>query len=1054
MLRRRSSWLEIWRQTPTGLILDTHKRIQLHGRITMLQSVSFGPSKRSHLFVSTANRQYFTLSWNLDTDKLETQQTFEDVTEPSMRDSQTLQRCIVDPTGTFYALMLYEGCVSLMRQKRGKRLDWSLDAPEQIRITELDVKASAFMYSQDQYPRMAILHQSGRERKLELNIYQVWDGKSYSSFEKTQREHTLAIKDGGSTQVIPVPHGEEAGVKRRHVSRTYSDSSARKKPALGGVIVVGETMLQYYDPESKSSEIYALKEASMFVSWTALDDLRFLLADEYGGLHLLTIIADGNKISNMEVIKMGQVSQPTAMIPLGNDMLFIGSHIGDQQLWKLNCPTNKVPYIELLQELDNMGPVLDFSIMDLGHPGVEVGATTKTQEFSSGQARIVAGCGVYESGSLQSIRSGVGLDDFGMIGEMDNVKGIFALHVEKLNVASSIVDDTLVISSKAGTRVFRIYKDGVLEELAEFMNFPMDEETLLAKNIGAGILHVSPTTVRIIDPDGMVMSMWGDDDNRKAKDRITSVSANESTVLLCFGGSHLVALDLKNDLASRPMHFEDGEQVACIHIPSIPRAPVAFVGFWNRDYVSIISLMKLKTISSTPLNSTDPAAIPRELLMAHLLPKETSNPTLLVSMSDGVIISLPVQLTGSIYSVNWSLGPPSSIALGTQQASLKLIPSDNPEIETVFATCELSTLIHAPGGRVTYSSVDAQGAVVVAPLNAVYYPRSVVIASDKEVKISVLDGEKGTHVRKLPLGETVRRLAYCSSKRVFGVGAIKRQIKDGMEEVGSEFRVVDEIAWKVIGKPLKLGYKGNAEMVESVIVTQFDVAYGEPQERFVVGTSFLEPAEDRSGGRLLVIGLDRKKSPYLIAQHTLKGSCNRLGIVDGKIVAALTKQTTLWEYEETSKTAGELKMVTSLRAPSTPIDLAVNGNSIAITDLMKSVSILEYKRGEKGLPSTLTEVARDWDNRWGTAVGHLEGNTYVGADGTGNLKVLKHNPRKEVLPYEQEVVDNNKLENVGEYHLGENVTAIKSFQVKAAENAVVIPRASLSTVRLHSPLRF
>ena len=47
----------------------------------MLQSVSFGPSKRSHLFIGTANRQYFTLSWNMDMDKLETQQTFEDVTE-------------------------------------------------------------------------------------------------------------------------------------------------------------------------------------------------------------------------------------------------------------------------------------------------------------------------------------------------------------------------------------------------------------------------------------------------------------------------------------------------------------------------------------------------------------------------------------------------------------------------------------------------------------------------------------------------------------------------------------------------------------------------------------------------------------------------------------------------------------------------------------------------------------------------------------------------------------------------------------------------------------
>ena len=54
---------------------------------------------------------------------------------------------------------------------------------------------------------------------------------------------------------------------------------------------------------------------------------------------------------------------------------------------------------------------------------------------------------------------------------------------------------------------------------------------------------------------------------------------------------------------------------------------------------------------------------------------------------------------------------------------------------------------------------------------------------------------------------------------------------------------------------------------------------------------------------------------------------------------------------------------------------------------MKRVSVVQYKRGEAGLPDTLTEIARHFQTTWGTAVAEVAENTYLESDAEGNLMV-------------------------------------------------------------------
>ena len=47
--------------------------------------------------------------------------------------------------------------------------------------------------------------------------------------------------------------------------------------------------------------------------------------------------------------------------------------------------------------------------------------------YSAGQTRIVSGSGAFHDGSLRSLRSGVSLEDLGILGEMVGIRGLWGL---------------------------------------------------------------------------------------------------------------------------------------------------------------------------------------------------------------------------------------------------------------------------------------------------------------------------------------------------------------------------------------------------------------------------------------------------------------------------------------------------------------------------------------------------------------------------------------------------------------------------------------------------
>ncbi|GAW27172.1 putative DNA damage-binding protein 1 [Rosellinia necatrix] len=1018
----KTNRLEIWKLDDTGALAHANTQY-VNGTISMLQRLRPRDADTDLLFVGTDRFQYFTVGWDPTKGRLDTVEMFYDVHEKHMRDSQSQDKCIVDPTGRFMVVLLWEGVINVLRMHTVKSKRQNLNWMDQVRISELFIKCASFLHVETGHPKIAFLYQTRTEHPdCHLVSYRLTaDDKNteVSRFEIRDQIDRMEIEDPGSALLIPVSKGEED--QKRYLSR----SAASARAQLGGLIVLGETRILYYDDAAKKKVETALEEASVFVAWTEYDVSHYFVGDDYGNLWTLEILLDGVVVTGMGMKKIGVISRPSCLVYMGGSTLFVGSHYGDSQVFHIDISQEK---IELRQTLHNIAPILDLNIMDMGN---REGEGQTSNEYSSGQARIVTGSGVHKDGSLRSVRSGVGLGDIGILDSMENVRSLFSL-----KSYGATKTDILIISLLTETRIFMFGPSGDIEEVDDFKGMILSEETLLAQGLPDGrALQATPSKLLLIDLEsGVATSTW-----RPAEGEITNVSANDGWVLLSIDGRILVSLQIGQDLLSFEQNdLGNEDQVACLHLP--PQYPsIGVVGFWKSGSVSIVDIKTLQSLHGEGLRRKDDnASVPRDIVLAQILPEDVSGPTLFVSMEDGFVV------TFNVSPKDFSLSGRKMVVLGTRHARLQLLPRPNG-MYNIFSTSEIPSLIYGSEGRIVYSAVTSDDAVCICPFDAQAFPGSIVVATEKEVRLSLIDTERRTHVNPLPMGETVRRIAYSRSERAFGLGCFQREVTNNEEIITSSFKLVDEVIFRQLGKAFLLESFPRVEMVEAVIRAELQDSYGRRAERFVVGTSYLDggqtvTAQDDKRGRILVLGIDSEREPYLITSRYLKGACRALAVMEDKIVAALAKTVIVYSYSEASTVSAELKKLASYRPATYPIDLAVEGNVIAVADLMKSMSLVEFTRAVDGQPAKLTEVSRHYQSFWATAVCHVDGDTWLESDTQGNLMVLCKNTTG-VTPE-----DKRRMDVISEINLGEMVNKMRKVTVDASDNAVIIPKAFVGTV--------
>ncbi|KFA77928.1 hypothetical protein S40288_02544 [Stachybotrys chartarum IBT 40288] len=1032
----KANRLEIWRVSEEGMTC-LHTKLIL-GTISMLQRLQPKDAETDLLFIGTDRLQYFNVVWNPETNQLDTvAQAIEDAAEPYMRQSQSQNKCLVDPTGKFMAMHLWEGVLNVFRLPTRKGNTTKLDFLDQVRLTELWMKASTFIHSRTGHPRIAFLYKSQADKEeSRLAVYRLTKddkGGDVARFDPhKERELDEVLQDPYTSLLIPVPIVEE---KRYHVR-----NSEGAKAHLGGLLVIGETQLVYYDSLTYLKVKVALKDPKIYVAWAQYDGTHYFLADDYGRLDLLTIetsveqtgvVVTGMRIHTLQFSDSTSItSRASSLVYMGDNLLFLASHHGNSQLLQVDPDTKTMAQI---QSLSNNAPILDFAIMDMGNRERDALAGNA---YSSGQARIVAGCGAYRDGSLRSIRSGIGLDEKGILDEIKGTRGLFTLK----SYGSDFLD-TLVVTSIAETRVLRFDADGSIEEVYDFQGLRLDTETLLVSVLQNGhVLQVTPQSVFVLDPEsGVVVCSWDAPNGRV----ITAASANRQWVLLSVNGTLLVSLDLSNSLAAQIQDVNEAnadglnDEVSCLHAaPDLQN--VGVVGWWTSGRISLIDLATLKPLQGESLRQTeDSASVPRAIALVHLHPPETAGPTLLVTLEDGHVVTFNVSLNG------YALTGRKSVILGTSPARLHILPQ--PEgVYSVFATTEHASLIYGAHGRIEYAATSADDATYVASFDSEAFPGCIVLSTDDHVRLCTVDRERLTHVKTLAVGETVRRVAYSAGLKAFGLGCVRKELKQNEEEVTSTFRLVDEVIFQELGQPFVLDGSSSLELVECVISTELRDSNGNLAERFVVGTSFIADEEkedaDDAGGRILVLGVDEQRQVYQIVSHKLKGACRCLAVMGERLVAGLSKTVVVYDYTEETSSSGSLRKLASYRPAAFPVDLDISGNVIGVVDLMQSLTLVEFVEGQMDNKPKLEEKARHYQPGWATALCHLNGNNWLEADAQGNLLVLRWN---EDAPTK---LDQSRIEITSEMNIGEQINRIRTFRVPTSENAVVTPMAFLGSV--------
>ena len=670
---------------------------------------------------------------------------------------------------------------------------------------------------------------------------------------------------------------------------------------LDGMFILAETTITYVNDAADERLFEPLQEGTIFVTWEQIDPQSWLLADDYGKLfHLKLLLEDDNTVSGWKLNVIGETSRASALVYLDGGYVFVGSHQGDSQVIKIQEKS-----ISLVQTISNIAPILDFTVMDMGSRAGE----GQTNEYSSGQARIVTGSGAFQDGSLRSVRSGVGLEELGVLGEMDHITNLFPL---RLN-SSAERTNVLIVSFVDETRVFKFSPEGEVEEVDDYRGLTLLEGTLLASNLPQDrLLQITSSSVRLLDiENGMLVSEWSSPEGQA----ITTASANDQHVALSIGGIEAVILSLAEELriVTRKT-FGVQSQIACFTIPAT-LSDICVIGFWQTAAVAILRLETLEAIETVTVGD-EAGAVPRSVLLTQILLDQP--PTLFVAMADGNVITFFMDTD------KFTLFAKKSIILGTQHANFKALPRGDG-LFNVFATCEHPSLIYGSEGRVVYSAVTAEKATCICQFDSEAYPGAIAIATPEDLKIALVDTERTTHVQTLPVYETVRRVAYSTKLKAFGLGTIKRTLQKDIETVQSHFKLADEVLFKELDT-----YKLNEdELVESVIRADLDEGQGNITERFVVGTAYLDDErEDAIRGRIIVFEVTPERTLRVVTELAVKGACRALGVVSGNIVAALIKTvSTTTPRVKTQPNTTQQKLTTEpTRSSSTPSNTAPSPN--------------------------------------------------------------------------------------------------------------------------------
>ncbi|CAI0545440.1 unnamed protein product [Linum tenue] len=383
------------------------------------------------------------------------------------------------------------------------------------------------------------------------------------------------------------------------------------------------------------------------------------------------------------------------------------------QLIKLNLqPDAKGSYVEVLERYVNLGPIVDFCVVDLERQG---------------QGQVVTCSGAYKDGSLRIVRNGIGINEQASV-ELQGIKGMWSLR----SSTDDPFDTFLVVSFISETRVLAMNLEDELEE-TEIEGFYSQVQTLFCHYaVHNQLVQVTSSSVRLVSSTTRELrNEW----NAPSGYSINVATANASQY-------EISCLDI-NPIGDNLNHSQ-----------------LAAVGMWTDISVRIFSLPDLNLVTKEHLGGE---IIPRSVLLCSF----EGISYLLCALGDGHLLNFQLNL------MSGELTDRKKVSLGTQPITLRTFSSKNAT--HVFAASDRPTVIYSSNKKLLYSNVNLKEVSHMCPFNSAAFPDSLAIAKEGELTIGTIDEIQKLHIRSIPLGEHARRICHQEQSRTFAICSLKHQ---------------------------------------------------------------------------------------------------------------------------------------------------------------------------------------------------------------------------------------------------------------------------------------
>ncbi|KAG7357385.1 mono-functional DNA-alkylating methyl methanesulfonate [Nitzschia inconspicua] len=591
----------------------------INGRITSLNAFQLDSKPTALLFLTTDQHQYAVIGYNPSC----TPHGMQTYASGSLTDSWNMLGSFadrgpiltVDPHSRCLVLHLYDGLVTVFPILNGRDGTNMLGPVWHARLEErtiLDMTILHHLDPENTPPHLCLLHQDSRGaqhvtthvidfRRTQLlsQAAAMGQASAMNSQQFSQLEWLKKSRiDGGSSALIPVPARHAAAAAAPSSANTNNNTSP-KSPS-GGVVVLGQRQITFC--ALNHYKVMPIPPA-LILSWDALPpDIsgmpRFLLGDEFGNLHMLTLITQDVKVVALQLDTLGSCTLSNTLQYLDHGLVFCGSTLGDSQLIQIHdepipvddddvdegdaaLELGDTTYLSVVEEYTSLGPIVDFDLVPMAGTGSSAASTN-----NFGQSQVVTASGTSKEGSLRVIRNGIGMREYASV-ELSGIQNMWSLRAkyedtQDAYLVQSFVSETRVLgvssaeqSQESGPMEIEEGKNadmkmeeemesevgGTLEEVC-LPGLDSSKSTLYIGNVvGNYFMQITEGWVRLTTAEGFVV------DTLTPENNITVASGNEAgqAVIALRGGVVLYIEVEGSKLVQRSTRQMDRE-VSCLDI--------------------------------------------------------------------------------------------------------------------------------------------------------------------------------------------------------------------------------------------------------------------------------------------------------------------------------------------------------------------------------------------------------------------------------------------------------------------------------------------------------